>query len=217
MQNIVLTQTAGAAATVTIYTTEVTEKTAKKISVIPLPTATRGTEATVHKTLIVDLQRITTEFMVRGHINDENRTSLDGSHTSSVTTITVLSTTGFASSGLVKVEQELCSYTGTTATTFTGVTRGIEGTTAVSHNSGAQVWLPAAQYRNQLYTIHDYGGCFPLAYRGDNWSVAFTGLTVTARALDDESPNTFDVEFTATVGEDRIVRAQSSGRVTGRN
>lgn len=64
---------------------------------------------------------------------DDGITSLDGAITDSDTTITVLSTTDFESIGNIKIEDELISYTGTTATTFTGCTRGAFKTTAISH------------------------------------------------------------------------------------
>ena len=52
----------------------------------------------------------------------------------SVTTITVDSTSGFSSSGYIAIETEIIQYTGTTATTFTGCTRGSLSTDASSHN-----------------------------------------------------------------------------------
>ena len=66
-------------------------------------------------------------------------TTLDGSHTDSVTTITVASTTGFDSEGTLYVGNEVITYTGTTSTTFTGATRGASGTTAAAHSSGVTV------------------------------------------------------------------------------
>ena len=68
-----------------------------------------------------------------------NTTTLDGSLTDSATTITVASTTGFDSSGTIFIENEQITYTGTTSTTFTGATRGANGTTAASHDSATQV------------------------------------------------------------------------------
>ena len=48
-------------------------------------------------------------------------------------TITVPSTTGFSSSGTLQLNSELFTYTGVTATTFTGVTRATSSTTAAAH------------------------------------------------------------------------------------
>jgi len=66
-------------------------------------------------------------------------TTLDGTHTDSVTTITVASTTGFDSAGTLHVGNETITYTGTTSTTFTGATRGASGTTAAAYASGVTV------------------------------------------------------------------------------
>ena len=67
-------------------------------------------------------------------------TTLSQSHTDSVTTITVASTSGFASSGTLFIGNEQVTYTAVgSSTTFTGVTRGTGGTTASAHDSGVQV------------------------------------------------------------------------------
>ena len=66
-------------------------------------------------------------------------TTLTGSHNASVTTLTVASTTGFPTEGRLIIESEVVSYTSTTSTTFTGVTRGIEGTTAATHAGSTTV------------------------------------------------------------------------------
>ena len=66
-------------------------------------------------------------------------TTTSTTHTDSVTTITVSSTTGFDSSGTLFIGNEHVTYTGTTSTTFTGVTRGANDTTAASIASGVQV------------------------------------------------------------------------------
>ena len=57
------------------------------------------------------------------------------------TTINVASTTGFPSTGtnFIQVGTEEISYTGTTATSFTGITRNVRGTANASHSDGATV------------------------------------------------------------------------------
>ncbi len=67
--------------------------------------------------------------------------TLNGSHNSSITTITVNSTTDYPTSGTLIISNEIMTYTGTTATTFTGVTRGQNGTTAATQSDGASVRL----------------------------------------------------------------------------
>ena len=60
-------------------------------------------------------------------------------NSSSTATIVVGSTTGFASAGTILIGSELISYTGTTATTFTGITRSQYGSTGSSHSAGVYV------------------------------------------------------------------------------
>lgn len=59
--------------------------------------------------------------------------------TSIATTATVNSTTGFPSAGLFIIESETVAYTGTTSTTFTGLTRGFAGTNARPHTLNMQI------------------------------------------------------------------------------
>lgn len=69
-------------------------------------------------------------------------TTLNGTINASVTTITVLSTASYPSSGAISIlgSTEVITYTGKTSTTFTGCTRGAYGTTASSHTNGSQVF-----------------------------------------------------------------------------
>jgi len=80
---------------------------------------------------------------VNSYITQEDEiqtTTLSTSHTDSVTTITVVSTTGFDSAGTLYVGNEQITYTAIgSSTTFTGATRGANGTTASAHDSGVQV------------------------------------------------------------------------------
>ena len=55
------------------------------------------------------------------------------------TSMSVVSTTDFASSGNVLVGDEVITYTGKTATTLTGLTRGVAGTSSASHTAGSNV------------------------------------------------------------------------------
>ena len=66
-------------------------------------------------------------------------TALSALMGSADTTATVASTSGFPSSGTLLIDAEQISYSGTTSTTFTGLTRGANSTTAASHSSGAKV------------------------------------------------------------------------------
>jgi len=75
-------------------------------------------------------------------------TQLDGAIGSGDTTITVDSTTDFIDPAVstdstikffFRVEDEIMQYTGVTAVTFTGVTRGVLGTTAAAHADDSDV------------------------------------------------------------------------------
>ena len=69
-----------------------------------------------------------------------NSTATSTTHTDSVTTITVSSTTGFDSAGTLFIGNEQISYTAIgSSTTFTGCTRGANSTTAASILSGVTV------------------------------------------------------------------------------
>ena len=60
-------------------------------------------------------------------------------NSSSTATIVVGSTAGFASAGAILIGSELITYTGKTATSFTGITRSQYGSTGSSHSAGVYV------------------------------------------------------------------------------
>ena len=60
-------------------------------------------------------------------------------NSSSTADIVVGSTAGFASTGAILIESELITYTGKTATTFTGITRSQYGSSGSSHAAGVYV------------------------------------------------------------------------------
>ena len=76
-------------------------------------------------------------------INQEDEietTTTSTTHTDSVTTITVASTSGFDSAGTIIIGNETITYTAIgSSTTFTGATRGAGGSTASSIASGVTV------------------------------------------------------------------------------
>lgn len=75
-----------------------------------------------------------------GAFHQDGTTTLTGAMTNvSTTPIQVSSTALFESAGHLLIENELVAYTGKTSTTFTGITRGVYGTTNTSHSIGAPV------------------------------------------------------------------------------
>ena len=82
------------------------------------------------------------EYIDKDYPNEEDQiesTTLNGSHSSSVTTLTLTSTTGFAASGKVHIGGEQVTYTGVSGNDITGCTRGANSTTAALHADGTTV------------------------------------------------------------------------------
>ena len=71
--------------------------------------------------------------------DDITSTTLNGSHSSSVGTLTLTSSTGFSSTGTVYIGGEQVTYTGVSGNDITGCTRGANSTTAATHASGVTV------------------------------------------------------------------------------
>ena len=75
-----------------------------------------------------------------GAFHQDGTTTLSASITNvSTTPIQVASTASFPSAGWFLIESEIIQYTGTTSTTFTGITRGVLGTTNVAHTAGVNI------------------------------------------------------------------------------
>jgi len=85
-------------------------------------------------------------------LSEAKRTRLRASVLTASTSIPVDDTTGFPTSGTILVDEEQIDYTGTTSDSFTGVTRGANGTIATSHVTGAQV----TEVRSEVYAFADH-------------------------------------------------------------
>jgi hypothetical protein len=66
-------------------------------------------------------------------------TTLNTTINTSVTSVILTSATSFTTTGTVKIDNELITYTGISTNTLTGCTRGTNSTTAASHTAGATV------------------------------------------------------------------------------
>jgi len=76
------------------------------------------------------------EYIQNEYANQEdeiNSTTLNGSHSISVTTLTLTSTTGFDASGTVYIGSEQVTYAAISGNDLTGCTRGANSTTAAIH------------------------------------------------------------------------------------
>jgi hypothetical protein len=82
------------------------------------------------------------EYIEKDYANQEDdvaATTLNGSHSASVTTLTLTSTTDFDASGTVHIGSEQVSYTAILGNDITGCTRGANNTTAATYASGVAV------------------------------------------------------------------------------
>ena len=82
------------------------------------------------------------EYIQKEYATQEDEvvsTTLNGSHSSSVATLTLTSTTGLDTSGTVHIGGEQVTYTAITGNDITGCTRGANSTTAATHSSGVTV------------------------------------------------------------------------------
>lgn len=64
----------------------------------------------------------------------------DNPLTVGATTVNVVSAAAFPTVGFISIDNEIIKYTGKTATSFTGCTRGADGTAAASHVQNSQVF-----------------------------------------------------------------------------
>jgi hypothetical protein len=85
---------------------------------------------------VIDPSDINTQY---GAFYFDYSTTLTSAITLSQTTIPVVSTTGFSAAGSLIIGAELITYTGITATSFTGCTRGAAGSPNKAHNLGDAV------------------------------------------------------------------------------
>ena len=122
----------------------------KDSNIITLPFPTQDSSATE----LYDFQGATRNFNIGGVFVIEESTTINASTTAVATTITVVSTTGFPTSGYIEIGNtstgfEVVKYTGVGATTFTGCTRGQDNSTALSFSTSVPVVRsPRAQMAN---------------------------------------------------------------------
>ena len=82
------------------------------------------------------------EYIEKDYANEEDAvvaTTLNGSHSDSVATLTLTSTTGLDTTGTVHIGSEQVTYTGILGNDITGCTRGANSTTAATHADGVAV------------------------------------------------------------------------------
>lgn len=104
-------------------------------------------------------------------------TQLNGVLTKGAETMTVDSTTGFPSAGVLKIEKEVIRYTGKTGTTFTGLVRGRETTTSARHDDNEAVtFQPRRELRRFSHSLTpETIGYFPKAGLRDGNGIEVAG------------------------------------------
>lgn len=98
-----------------------------------------------------------------GPFYTSSATTLNGALTATATSITVVSTANYQSSGRIMIDQELINYSSVDATHFLGVTRGVDSSIATTHVSGA----PVGQYQCTLSAQGGVPNLAALANPGD--------------------------------------------------
>jgi hypothetical protein len=88
-------------------------------------------------------------FMVEGQ-GGLAATRLTTDLSKTATTAIVASTNGFLAADLIRISDEYILYTGKTSTTFTGLIRGDNNTTAGGYTSGTRVYNRSTSVVNQM-------------------------------------------------------------------
>ena len=95
-----------------------------------------GSASTAPSWETLDPSDINTQY---GAFYFDYSTTISSEASQNDTTINVVSTTGFSTAGALFIEAELITYTGKTATSFTGCTRGAAGSPNKAHAVGVAV------------------------------------------------------------------------------
>src|SRR3990167_7427742 len=82
-------------------------------------------------------------FTVTGTIQSPTASTLSGAISASTTTIALNNAATYAARGRIMIDQELINYITISGNNFINVQRGVAGTTAIAHASGA----PVGQYQ----------------------------------------------------------------------
>jgi hypothetical protein len=114
-------------------------------------------------------------------------------------TINAKSTTSFSSSGTIYINSEIFTYTGITATTFTGVTRAASSTTAAAHAANVVI--------SESWTERDTGRSAAAKYKFERFN--FDGSDKFIVVDQDNAPTVFNTSMAATdVSESSVTGAK---------
>ena len=187
--------------TVTIYTTLVDENINKELKLIKFPVP-KSQWSQTYSTKFIDLKRIKRTFEVRGWLDgtdESTATTLSSAISTSDTTINVSDTSSFSDSGYIRIDNEIIEYTGKTATSFTGCTRGKFGTTATTHASGSSVYQ-YTDVRGDLLAMVLDGGVLTMHYLGNTYDVNVEKISI--KEMPSDGDIKFEVMMSLVEGED---------------
>jgi hypothetical protein len=118
--------------------------------------------------------------------------TLNGTITATATTITLTATASFpATGGIIRIDSEDISYTGKSGFTLTGLIRGINGTVAAPHTTGANVGAYTVTITDVSY--NPFAGDF-LTITGGS---AFGGITLSGEYIVSGVPSSTTYTITA--------------------
>lgn len=128
---------------------------------------------------------------------------LSGAINASVTTLPLLSTSGFSAvGGVVAIDSEQISYTGKTSSTLTGCVRAYHGTTAASHLSSATVSFIEYPYKDVTFSYDEsllYNDV-QVTRAGGTLQEATTAIATTLNGTINSAVTTITVVSAATFG-----------------
>lgn len=150
----------------------------------------------------------------------------DNPLTAGATTANVISTTGFPTVGFISIDSEIIKYTGKTGTSFTGLTRGADGTTAASHVQNSQVFhnVIAAHHnalKDEIEAIETklYDGASPLFVAETLTSTTNQLILGTTRTVTLSAPTPASASRTWTIpdisGDGTFVSREAAETITG--
>jgi len=105
------------------------------------------------------------EVWINRQTAQTNATSvtLNGTITSTATTIVLSSTSGLTTTGFIKIDSETIGYTNVDGNSLINCTRGQDGTAAVGHNSGAAIYAQNLPCIN-VWPTPNSGGDYTFVY-----------------------------------------------------
>lgn len=129
--------------------------------------------------------------------------TLNGGITATATTLTLASTASFPTTGgIIRIDSEDISYTGVSGATLTGLIRGINGTTAAPHTTGANVGAYTVTITDVSY--NPFAGDY-LTITGGS---AFGGITLSGEYVVTGVPTATTYTITAATFATSLATAQ---------